>query len=99
MGEQLEDTKVMSKYYKAMVTNKTEELIVDAVLKNKPFQFKELAHVDKTVKKDFKFLASLPFDSKYFIRQFQYALIKTYLETEQATLRKQVNDTKDEKKK
>ncbi len=99
MGEQLEDTKVMGKYYKALVNSKTEELIVDAVLKNKPFQFKELAHVDKTVKKDFKFLASLPFDSKYFIRQFQYALIKNYLETEQNTLQKQVNDTKDEKKK
>lgn len=99
MGEQLEDTKAMSKYYKALVNNKTEELIVEAVLKNKPFQFKELAHVDKTVKKDFKFLTSLPFDSKYFIRQFQYALIKTYLETEQATLKKQVDGTKDEKKK
>ena len=99
MSEQLDDTKAMSKYYKALVNKKTEELIVDAVLKNKPFQFKELAHVDKTVKKDFKFLASLPFDSKYFIRQFQYALIKTYLETEQATLQKQVDGTKDEKKK
>lgn len=99
MGEQLEDTKIMTKYYKALVNSKTEELIVEAVLKNKQFQFKELAHVDKVVKKDFKFLASLPFDSKYFIRQFQYALIKNYLETEQTALQKQVNDSKDEKKK
>jgi len=99
MSEQLEDNKVMSKYYKALVNNKLEELIVDSVLKNKPLPFKELAHVDKTVKKDFKFLASLPFDSKYFIRQFQYALIKNYLENEQRTLQKLVNDAKDEKKK
>ena len=99
MSEQLEDTKVMTKYYKALVSKKTEELIVEAVIKNKPFMFKELAHVDKVVKKDFKFLASLPFDSKYFIKQFQYALIKNYLVTEQTTLQKQVNDTKDEKKK
>lgn len=99
MSEQLEDTKTMTKYYKALVNSKTEELIVQTVLKNKPFLFKELAHVDKVVKKDFKFLASLPFDSKYFIRQFQYALIKNYLETEQHALQKLVNDAKDEKKK
>ena len=99
MSEQLEDTKLMSKYYSSLVTSKIEEQIVDSVIKNKPFQFKELAHVDKFVKKDFKFISSLPFDSKYFIRQFQYALIKYYLMSEQHKLKKQLDNTQDEKKK
>jgi hypothetical protein len=99
MQEQLEDKKAMSSYYKLLVTDKAEKLIVETVLKGKPFLFKELAHVDKTVKKDFKFLSSLPFDSKYFIRQFQYALIHSYLENEHSKLKKQIDATTDEKKK
>jgi hypothetical protein len=99
MQEQLEDEKAMSRYYKSLVTEKVEKLIVETVLKGKPFLFKELAHVDKTVKKDFKFLSSLPYDSKYFIRQFQYALINSYLKSEHSKLKKQIDTATDEKKK
>jgi hypothetical protein len=77
-----DDEKEMAKYTKTIISDKIKKSILDIVLVDKPFMVKDLSFVDKTVKKDFKFISNLPYDNKYFIRLFIYNLIHHVLDVE-----------------
>jgi hypothetical protein len=78
--EETKKNSALSKYAKELINDKQLTMIMENSRDDKPINFKDLAHIEKTVKKDFKFISNLPYDSKYFTRLFQYYIIYNIIE-------------------
>jgi hypothetical protein len=86
--EILEDEKELTKIVKPVLSDKIKKSILDIVLADKGFNYKDLAALDKIVKKEFKFISNLPCDQKYFTRLCIYNIIHNILDAEHDSLEK-----------
>ncbi len=86
--EVLEDEKELFKMSKPVITDKIRKNILDIVLADKGFNYKDVAGLDKVVKKEFKFISNLPYDQKYFTRLCIYNIIHNILDAEHSILEK-----------
>jgi hypothetical protein len=86
--EVLEDKKELAKMSKPVITDKIRKNILDIVLTDKGFNYKDVSGLDKIVKKEFKFISNLPYDQKYFTRLCIYNIIHNILDAEHDILEK-----------
>ena len=84
----LEDENELTRMSKPIVTDKIKKNILDIVLADKVFNYKDLGALEKVFKKEFKFISNLPYDQKYFTRLCIYNIIHNILDAEHDILEK-----------